>query len=393
MIPYGRQVINAEDVEAVVATLNSDFLTQGPAVSAFEKALADYCGAKYAVAVNSATSALHIACLALDVGPGDLVWTCAISFAASANCARYCGAEVDFVDIDPDTLNICPLALANKLQKAKSTGRLPKVVIPIDFCGRSAPMSAIKKLAIEYGFKTIEDASHAIGGSYQDKKIGGHGLADITVFSFHPVKIITSAEGGMAVTADVKLAERLADLRTHGITRDATRFEHKGEGAWYYEQQELGYNYRMTDLHAALGLSQLKRIDSFIEARKAVRTFYEIALKTFEDTRQIKLPPKDDAGCQSALHLYPIEVLPASGKTRREVFDSLRQQGIGVNVHYLPIYRHPYYQQLGFKTGYCESAEIYYSRAISMPMYAALDEEKLHLVVDALGRALGPAAH
>ncbi len=392
MIPYGRQVINAEDVEAVVATLNSDFLTQGPAVPAFEKALADYCGAKYAVAVNSATSALHIACLALNVGPGDLVWTCAISFAASANCARYCGANVDFVDIDPDTLNICTVALANKLQNAKSAGRVPKVVIPIDFCGRSAPMSAIKDLAVEYGFKTIEDASHAIGGSYQGKKIGGHGLADITVFSFHPVKIITSAEGGMAVTADAKLGQRLADLRTHGITRDATRFENKDEGAWYYEQHELGYNYRMTDLHAALGLSQLKRIDSFIEAREAVRTFYETALRTFEDTGQIKLPPKDDARCQSALHLYPIEVLPASGKTRREVFDSLRQQGIGVNVHYLPIYRHPYYQQLGFEAGYCENAEIYYSRAISMPMYADLDAEKLNKVVDAMGRALSPAS-
>ena len=392
MIPYGRQFINDDDVQAVIKTLNSDFLTQGPTVAAFEVALASYCGAKHAVAVNSATSALHIACVALDVGPGDVVWTCAISFAASANCARYCGADVDFVDIDPDTLNICPAALAEKLRAARANGRLPKVVIPIDFCGRSAPMLAIKKLSDEFGFKIIEDASHAIGGSYMNQKIGGHDLSDITIFSFHPVKIITSAEGGMAVTADTRLAQRMANLRTHGITRDTAQLKNRDEGAWYYEQHELGYNYRMTDLHAALGLSQLKRIDSFVEAREAVRAFYETELRAFEISKQIKLPPKDDAECQSALHLYPIEVLPASGKTRREVFDSLRQQGIGVNVHYLPIYCHPYYQQLGFEAGYCKNAEVYYSRAISMPMFADLDAEKLNQVVDALGREFSPAS-
>ncbi len=388
MIPYGRQFINDDDVQAVIQTLHSDFLTQGPAVPAFEAALASYCGARFAVAVNSATSALHIACMALGVGPGDVVWTCAISFAASANCARYCGADVDFVDIDPDTLNICPVALADKLATARVKGRLPKVVIPVDFCGRSAPMLAIKKLSTEYGFTTIEDASHAIGGSYKNQKIGGHGLADITVFSFHPVKIITSAEGGMAVTNDAKFAQQLADLRTHGITRDNARFENKNEGDWYYEQQELGYNYRMTDLHAALGLSQLKRIDSFVQARQQVRAYYQTALKPYEDSGHIRLPPEDEAGGQSALHLYPIEILPASGKTRREVFDNLRQCGIGVNVHYLPIYRHPYYRRLGFEPGYCVNAEIYYSRTISLPMYANLDAEKINLVVNVLNKAL-----
>ena len=388
MIPYGRQFINDEDVQAVIKTLHSDFLTQGPVVPAFEAAVAKYCGATYAVAVNSATSALHIACMALNVGPGDLVWTCAISFAASANCARYCGADVDFVDIDPETLNICPAALSAKLKTAQAQGRLPKVVIPVDLCGRSSPMLAIKKLASEFCFKIIEDASHAIGGRYMGQKIGGHGLADITVFSFHPVKIITSAEGGMAVTADAGLAQRLADLRTHGITRDSGRLENKGEGAWYYEQHELGFNYRMTDLHAALGLSQLKRIDSFVSAREQVRKFYQSALKNFEDQGYVKLPPKDDVGCQSALHLYPIEVLPTSGKTRRKVFDSLRLQGIGVNVHYLPIYRHPYYRQLDFEVGYCANAEVYYSRAISLPMYANLNAESLNAVVSALNAAL-----
>ena len=388
MIPYGRQFINADDVQAVIQTLNSDFLTQGPAVPAFEEALARYCGVTHAVAVNSATSALHIACLALNVGPGDLVWTCAISFAASANCARYCGADVDFVDIDPETLNICPLALALKLEKAKSIGRLPKVVIPIDLCGRSAPMSEIKKLADEYGFKTIEDASHGIGGSYKHQKIGGHGLADITVFSFHPVKIITSAEGGMAVTFDSVLAQRMSDLRTHGITRNSSRYERQDQGAWYYEQHELGFNYRMTDLHAALGLSQLKRIDLFVAEREKVRTFYQSAMSGLEASGKIKLPPHDEPGCQSALHLYPVQIQDRAGKTRRQVFDSLRHQGIGVNVHYLPIYRHPYYLKLGFEEGYCANAESYYARAVSMPMYANLDAEKLNIVVSALSHAL-----
>jgi UDP-4-amino-4,6-dideoxy-N-acetyl-beta-L-altrosamine transaminase len=388
MIPYGRQCISSDDVRAVVDILHSDFLTQGPAVPAFEEALASYCGAPYAIAVNSATSALHIACLALDVGPGDLVWTCAISFAASANCARYCGADVDFVDIDSNTLNICHVALAQKLEQAQSLGRLPKVVIPVDLCGRSAPMLEIKQLAEKYGFKTIEDASHAIGGSYNNRKVGGHGLADITVFSFHPVKIITSAEGGMAVTFDAALAQRMRTLRTHGITRDIGLYECRDQGAWYYEQQELGYNYRMTDLHAALGGSQLKRIDDFVKDRERVRSFYQVALTEFTVSGELTLPPEDDLGCQSALHLYPVQIQDSAVKTRRQVFDSLRLQSIGVNVHYLPIYRHPYYQKLGFRKGYCTNAENYYERAISMPMYANLTTENLGAVVNALSQAL-----
>lgn len=389
MIPYGRQSINADDVQSVVDVLNSDFLTQGPAVPIFEKALAAYCGAPYAVAMNSATSALHIACLALGVGPGDLVWITAISFVASANCARYCGADVDFVDIDPNTLNISVSALAKKLVHAEKSGRLPKVVIPVDLCGRSAPMQEIRRLADEYGFSVIEDASHAIGSEYQGTKVGGHSFADVTVFSFHPVKIITTAEGGMAVTLNPALGRRLADLRTHGITRDTSRYEHPEEGGWYYEQHELGYNYRLTDLQAALGTNQLSRIEPFIEARQKVRDFYREALGGLVREGRLALAPEDEAAdSRSALHLYPVQVLPASGHSRREVYDAMRRSGIGVNVHYLPIYRHPYYRKLGFNRGLCPHAETYYEQAISLPMHPGLDATQLDQVVQALHLAL-----
>lgn len=395
MIPYGRQAIDQADIDAVIQTLTSDYLTQGPRVTAFENALVAYLASRtpgapplYAVAANSATSVLHIACMALDVGPGDLVWTCANSFAASANCARYCGADVDFVDIDPATLNISLDDLTRKLAQAQAAGRLPKVVIPVDFGGRSAPLAEIRALANQYGFAIIEDASHAVGSDYQGKKVGAHGLADITVFSFHPVKIITTAEGGMAVTANPILARRLADLRSHGITRDLSRLEHPDEGAWYYEQHELGYNYRLTDLQAALGSSQLRRIDDFIEVRQKVRDFYRTALADLVQAGKLALAPEDDENCQSALHLYTVQVLPAAGRTRRQVFDAMRAAGIGVNVHYIPIYHHPYYRRLGFQLGHCPNAETYYAQALSLPMHPGLDAAQLAQVSRALHGAL-----
>lgn len=395
MIPYGRQAIDQADIDAVIQTLTSDFLTQGPRVTAFENAVTTYlqqqtpgAGPLYAVAANSATSVLHIACMALEVGPGDLVWTSPNSFAASSNCALYCGAEVDFVDIDPDTLNISLSALTAKLSAAKATGRLPKVVIPVDFGGRSAPLAGIRALANEYGFAIVEDASHAIGSRYQGRGVGAHGLADITVFSFHPVKIITTAEGGMAITHSPLLARRLSDLRTHGITRDVSLLERPDEGAWYYEQQALGYNYRLTDLQAALGTSQLQRIDAFIDARQKVRDFYRVALADLVQSGRLALAPEDEADSPSALHLYTVQVLPASGKTRRQVFDAMRAAGIGVNVHYIPIYFHPYYRRLGFQPGHCPHAETYYRQAISLPMHPMLDQAQLEQVSAALHAAL-----
>ncbi len=391
-IPYGRQSINDDDIAAVTAVLQSDFLTQGPATPRFEEAVVDYLQSAtplHAVAVNSATSALHIACMALDVGPGDRVWTCANSFAASSNCALYCGAQVDFIDIDPATLNISVAALSQKLAQARSAGTLPKVVIPVDFAGRSAPLRDIRALADQYGFSIVEDASHAIGTVYEGHKTGAHGLADITVFSFHPVKIITTAEGGMALTHNPQLARRLARLRTHGITRTPAELEQPHTGGWFYEQQELGYNYRLTEIQAALGARQLARIDSFIAARHQVRSFYQQALGGLADSGRLVLAPRDEPGSPSALHLYTVQVNPGAGRTRRDVYDALRADGLGVNVHYIPIYWHPYYQRLGFRRGLCPAAEAYYERAISIPMHPALTPAELDHVVAALHRALG----
>lgn len=395
MIPYGRQAIDNADIEAVVQVLTSDFLTQGPRIEAFEKAISDYLRSGsgdaapiYTVATNSATSALHVACMALDVGPGDLVWTCANSFAASSNCALYCGADVDFVDIDPLTLNISVPALSAKLAQARTLGRLPKVVVPVDFAGKPAPLAAIRALADEYGFKILEDASHAIGSQYQGRLVGSHGLADITVFSFHPVKIITTAEGGMAATHNAELARRMGMLRSHGITRDAADLVRPDMGGWYYEQLALGYNYRLTELQAALGISQLVKIDAFIAARHALRTQYQARLQPVVQAGLIQLQAKEEPGELSALHLYPVQVLPASGTTRREVYDSLRAAGIGVNVHYIPIYLHPYYERLGFKQGLCPAAELYYNQAISLPMHPSLTDAELAHVTDSLARAL-----
>ena len=383
-IPYGRQDISEADVRAVVAVLHSDFLTQGPAVPAFESAVAQYCGAQHAVAVNSATSALHIACAALGVGPGDRVWTSAITFVASANCARYCGAEVDFVDIDPATNNMSSEKLAEKLAKAEAAGRLPKVVIPVHLCGRPCPMRDIHALSRRYGFRIIEDASHAIGGRYQGEPIGRCSHSDITVFSFHPVKIVTSAEGGMAVTNDGALAAHMARLRSHGITRDPAEMTHAPDGSWYYEQIELGFNYRMTDMQAALGMSQLQRIDQFVARR------HELARKYDEEFKGLPLTtPKEDAASYSGLHLYVVRLHADDIKaTHREIFEALRAGGIGVNLHYIPVYRQPYYARFGFNPHDFPQAERYYAEAISLPMYTTLTDAQQREVVCRLGALL-----
>ncbi len=380
MIPYGRQSISEQDIEAVVAVLRSDWITQGPSIAAFEQGLAAYCGAPHAVAVANATAALHIACLALQVGPGDLVWTSPNTFLASANCALYCGAQVDFVDIDPVTYNLCPQALARKLEQAERAGRLPKVVIPVHFAGQSCDMAAIAALAQRYGFRVIEDASHAVGADYRDGKVGNCAYSDLTVFSFHPVKILTTAEGGMVLTRQPALHQALQLLRSHGMTRDPAQLQRADEGAWYYEQVALGYNYRITDLQAALGLSQLTRLDAFVARRRALAARYDALLAELP----VQRPGQADFG-RSAYHLYPVQVAPAR---RRAVFDALRAQGVGANVHYIPVYQQPYYQRLGFQSGLCPQAESYYAGAISLPLYFALSEAEQDQVVAALRSAL-----
>lgn len=385
MIPYGRQDISEADIQAVVDVLRSDFLTQGPVFPAFENAVADYCGAEHAVAVNSATSALHIACLALGVGKGDSVWTTPVTFVASANCALYCGATVDFVDIDPRTYNLSVDRLAEKLVRAGKNGKLPKVVIPVHLCGQPCDMAGIYAMSQQYGFKIIEDASHAIGGKYKGEPIGNCRYSDITVFSFHPVKIITTGEGGMALTKDEQLAKRMQLLRSHGITREVADMTHAPDGAWYYQQVELGYNYRMTDIQAALGLSQMRRLDEFVTKRHTIAKRYDQLLADLP-----VITPWQHADSYSSLHLYAIRLkLGEIGKSHREVFDTLRAAGIGVNLHYIPVYRQPYYKGLGFQTGYCPEAERYYAEAISLPIYPGLTEVQQDGVVWKLSQTIG----
>lgn len=383
-IPYGRQSISDEDIAAVVDVLRSDWLTQGPAVPAFEQAVAGYCGAAYAVAVNSATSALHIACLALGVGAGDLVWTSPITFVATANCARYCGADVDFVDVEADTANLCATRLAEKLERAKRAGRLPKVVIPVHFAGLPCDMQAIHALSKEYGFRVIEDASHAIGARYQNEPTGNCRYSDITVFSFHPVKIITSGEGGMALTNDPVLAARMELLRSHGVTRDPSIMESAPHGPWYYEQVELGFNYRMTDIHAALGLSQVKHLDDFIGRRQLVADLYDVELAALPLTL-----PARRSNRHSAHHLYVVRLASEQNSIDHLVaFERLRSKGIGVNLHYMPVYRQPYYQRLGFRRDDFPASEAHYASAISLPMYADLGEERQQQVIATLTEML-----
>lgn len=384
MIPYGRQEITQQDIDAVVAVLQSDFLTQGPQVPLFEQAVANKVGAKYALAVNSATSALHIACMALGLGQGDGLWTTPITFVASANCGLYCGAQVDFVDIDPRTYNLCPQALEAKLISAEREGKLPKVLVAVHLCGQPCDMQAIRALSQRFGFKVIEDASHAIGGKYQGEYIGSGRYSDITVFSFHPVKIITTAEGGMAVTNDDQLAEKMSLLRSHGVTRDEKLMTHEPDGPWYYQQVELGYNYRMTELQAALGVSQMERLDAFVARR------HQLAQVYYEQLTDLPLTlPWQHADSYSGLHLYVIRLqLDRIKKNHRQVFEELRQSGIGVNLHYIPVHTQPYYQNMGFKQGDFPEAERYYSEAISLPMYQGLTDEQQNEVIAVLNQVM-----
>ncbi|MDE3016634.1 MAG: UDP-4-amino-4,6-dideoxy-N-acetyl-beta-L-altrosamine transaminase [Pseudomonadota bacterium] len=376
-IPYSRQTIEDDDVEAVVRALRSDWLTQGPAIERFERAVADYCGAPQAVAVSSATAGLHLACLALGVSEGDVVWTSPLSFAASANCAHYCGAEVDFVDIDTGSGNMSVAALAAKLGEAARARRLPKLIIPVHYAGRACDMEAIGALKERYGFHVIEDAAHALGAQYADgSPVGGHAAADAAVFSFHPVKPVTTGEGGMVVTQDAGLADRIRPLRTHGITRDPSQLQQKNMPAWYYEMQRLGFNYRITDIQAALGISQMAKLDRFIRARRTLAERYRHLLRN----SPLTLPPP---GVYCGWHLYVVQV-----DARDAVFEKMREQNIGVNVHYMPIHLQPYYRALGFKEGWFPKAEAFFKGALSLPLHPRLTEREQDDVVAALRDAL-----
>ena len=380
MIPYGKQNISEDDITAVLEVLSSDFLTQGPKIPLFEDIVAEYCGAKFGVAVNSATSALHAACHALGLGKGDYLWTSPNSYVASANCGLYCGAKVDFVDIDLRTYNLCVSKLEKKLIEAKKENKLPKVLVAVHFAGQACEMEKIKKLSSEYNFSVVEDASHSIGGKYLQQSIGSCEFSDITVFSFHPVKIITTAEGGMATTNSSELARRMEIFRTHGVIRDEILMAKETEGPWYYEQIELGFNYRMTELQAALGISQMKRVDKFVSKRHELKKNYDLLL---EDLPLIRPFLHND--CYSALHLYPIQLeIDKLKKTRRQIFNELRESGIGVNVHYIPIHTQPYYSKLGFKNGDFPNSEAYYSKAISLPLFYDLTFDQQAEVYEAL---------
>ncbi|MCZ2721224.1 UDP-4-amino-4,6-dideoxy-N-acetyl-beta-L-altrosamine transaminase [Marinomonas sp. 15G1-11] len=383
MIPYGKQSISQDDIDAVIDVLKSDWLTQGPKVPAFEQAVAHYCGVNHAVAVNSATSALHIACLALDVGKNDIVWTSPISFVASANCALYCGAKIDFVDIDLASGNMSIHELEKKLVLAEQENQLPKVVIPVHLAGQSCDMQAIHKLAEHYGFKIIEDASHAIGAKYQNTPVGCCEFSDICVFSFHPVKIITSAEGGMAVTNNSVLAKRLTRLRSHGLTSDQAEMTELSHGPWYYQQIELGFNYRMTDLHAALGLSQISKLDAFVSKRNELALRYN---HEFKDLPVIHLKQTQD--CYSSYHLYIVRLMNSDKEHHKALICQLREQGIMSHLHYIPIHLQPYYKKLGFNYGDFPNAERYYNEAITIPLYPLMTKEEQSKVIDAVLKVL-----
>lgn len=379
-IPYGRQNINQQDIDAVIDVLQSDWLTQGPAIERFEQSVAEYCGVKYAVAVSSATAALHIACLAAGLGPGDILWTSPNTFVASANCGLYCDAGVDFVDIDPQTYNLSEAALEQKLTQAEQKGKLPKVVVPVHLAGQSCEMEKIGALAQKYSFTVLEDASHAIGARYQSIPVGNCQFSDMTVFSFHPVKIITTGEGGMVVTNRSDLYEKLIRLRTHGITRNPELMQGKFHGLWYYQQLELGFNYRITDIQGALGASQMQRLNEFVSRRRFLADHYNQMLANVPVTL-----PWQHPDTESSWHLYVIRLqLDKIAKTHPQVFEELRQAGIGVNLHYVPVHTQPYYEKLGFKSGDFPQAEQYYQEAISLPLYYDLTQENQERVVAAV---------
>lgn len=382
MIPYGRQALDEDDIEAVVRVLRSDYLTQGPVVAEFESAVAAYCGVPFAIAVNSATSGLHLACLALGVNQESLVWTSPISFVASSNCALYCGASVDFVDIDVNDGCMSVRALRQKLENAQRLGqRLPDVVIPVHFAGQPCDMAGIHALAVEYGFRIIEDAAHAIGSSYEGRRTGSCAYADICVFSFHPVKVMTSGEGGLVSTQNETLAERIRLLSSHGVTRDKHLMTGKPNGAWAYHQIDLGFNYRMSDIHAALGLSQLAKLDRFVAERNAIAQHYQ---RAFGDIGLATLSVR--ANCYSAYHLF--QILLPEAVSREAVFLHLREQGVGANVHYIPIYKQPYYQRLGFAYDYCPNAESFYGRVVTLPMFPSLKTKEIDQVIDTVRQVL-----
>jgi len=385
MIPYGKQEITQQDINAVVDVLTSDFLTQGPQVPLFEKSIKDAVNAEYALAVNSATSALHIACLALGVGKGDVVWTTPITFVASANSALYCGADIDFVDIDAKTYNLSAVELEKKLLNAKENNlALPKVVIPVHLCGQPCEMDKIHALSIEYGFAIIEDASHAIGGKYKDRPIGNCEYSDITVFSFHPVKIVTTAEGGVATTNSKELARKLELLRSHGITRDDSLMKNESHGGWYYEQIDLGFNYRMTEMQAALGVSQMSRLHDFVATRNELAARYDELLKDLP-----LVAPKQIEDSYSGRHLYVIRLkLSEIALSHKDVFSQLRENGIGVNLHYIPVHTQPYYQDLGFTLGKFPESEKYYQEAISIPLFHTMTQKQQDKVVKVLTEVL-----